>query len=958
MSTKIRNLQNIDGANVTNPDANAFTTNSIEAYANDAAFEAAFTPVAGSIYWNTTEKLLREYNGTAWQYDKTTLLAATDSTTTGADQSITPAVAQVIRFTSSTLASIINIVPTLQKYLYLFNGQTTQAITIKHDTGGTAANRILTGNGLDFVLKTGQNIGLFYDNISSRWRIMSSSLTSSLEGFANDAAYVSAHGTASLGDNYWNTTTLVARFFDGTDWINDKVLFSTENNTAATGANADLTPVKDQIIKVSNASLTSIRGIIPSIQKFLILINGTGASIVIRNDNLITSSVNRIFTGTGVDISLANNASLLLAYDGNSSLWRVVGGSGSASGSGIKNYIPTASQNSASGWGVSGAGIAVATESTATNFPDNITQTSALRITRASGSDYAYVRWTQDQADYNWLSGILFALKYAGTAGDYTLGLFTNTASNYSGSYVSVTLPTTSIPAASTGTNFGPIPGVAGGSGTQFMELRINGIAGTTPLYLNAVTFTPNPPGQGAAISDTSIFTPPGSQGLGTLGVNRLQQRRVGSFLHISGQFQIGTATAAQARLNLPTGLTVGIFSSGTIICSVGTWARDNSSASTSKNGIVLAFPGNDYITFGSNDYTAALSPDANQNGSTLFPTVGQTIYPQGEWVIPIAQWAGNGTLNLGAGAQVEYASSTTGTWDAAAAAGNTVYGPSGSPISGTLTANRQKVVQFQYPIQTDDILVLEYFTGTGWISQEMSNSPFTATAGQGFGGYISATTSTTATIQFYQYAVAGTTYNSLTGAINWSSSVPGSAWRVRKVKASSPVGFGLADATSSGLLSTTTQTIVGLKTFNDGLKLDDAASQTTLNTYQEDDTTLASVQWDPNGSGVNSSSFAVKCTRVGRLATITFPRSIDATGAGGTTTSLSLTVALPTFMRPSVSALEFPVFIFSNATVEATPGMIEVATNGTISVFRTSTAIAFGTGACGLERTSISYSV
>ena len=100
MSTKTRNLSNIDGANVTNPDANQFTTNGLEAFANDAAFAAQYTPVAGSIYWNTTEKCLREYNGTAWQYDKTIFSVQTDAASTGSDQDITPnTVDQVIRFT-------------------------------------------------------------------------------------------------------------------------------------------------------------------------------------------------------------------------------------------------------------------------------------------------------------------------------------------------------------------------------------------------------------------------------------------------------------------------------------------------------------------------------------------------------------------------------------------------------------------------------------------------------------------------------------------------------------------------------------------------------------------------------------------------------------------------------------------------------------------------------------------
>jgi len=333
MSTKTRNLKDIDGANVPAPTMDTFAATQFENFADDAAFEAVFgsPPPDGSVYWNTTTELLREYNGTTWQYDKTAFTTVTDSTTTGADQAITPTSAgQIIRFTEGSLASINNIVPTLQKVIYLINDQALNGITLKNDAGGTAANRIQTGNGQDFVLKTNQLIGLEYDNTQSRWRVLHKPVTG-IESFASDAAFVTAHGPATISDRYWNTTELVVREHNGTSWQNNKVLFSTENNSAATGANADVTPAFDQIIKVSNASLTSIRGIIPAIQKFLILVNGTGATVTIRNEEATATAANRIITGTGVDLSLANSASLLLAYDADSTRWRVVGGSGASS---------------------------------------------------------------------------------------------------------------------------------------------------------------------------------------------------------------------------------------------------------------------------------------------------------------------------------------------------------------------------------------------------------------------------------------------------------------------------------------------------------------------------------------------------------------------------------------------------------------------------------------------------
>lgn len=173
MSTKTRTLSNIDGANVGNPDMNQFAATSLESYANDAAFEADHgAGQAGDIYWNTTELCLREYNGTAWQYDKTIYGTQNDSTTTGSNQDITPGVNQIIRFTHGSLASIRSIVPTLQKQVDLINGQVSQNITIKNeDLTATAANRIVTGIDADVTLVPGQACRLVYDSVGLRWRL-------------------------------------------------------------------------------------------------------------------------------------------------------------------------------------------------------------------------------------------------------------------------------------------------------------------------------------------------------------------------------------------------------------------------------------------------------------------------------------------------------------------------------------------------------------------------------------------------------------------------------------------------------------------------------------------------------------------------------------------------------------------------------------------------------------------
>jgi hypothetical protein len=106
-------------------------------------------------------------------------------------------------------------------------------------------------------------------------------------------------------------------------------------DSSSTGANVDLSTPTTVYHKFTNASLTSLRTIVaPSTQgQILVLTNEVGGAIDVKNETG-TTAADRILTGTGADISLANNASLFIIYDFGSSRWRVIGGTGSGSGAG------------------------------------------------------------------------------------------------------------------------------------------------------------------------------------------------------------------------------------------------------------------------------------------------------------------------------------------------------------------------------------------------------------------------------------------------------------------------------------------------------------------------------------------------------------------------------------------------------------------------------------------------
>lgn len=152
---------------------------------------------------------------------------------------------------------------------------------------------------------------------------VTSGIQSQINAKANDADVVHITGTETVTGQKTFSATLIATAAIRGDYVVD---------SSTTGANQELPQPSKLIVKVTNASLTSINAIAsPGASQVLILINGVGASITIKN-NTGGTPANGIITGTGSDLTLADSASLWLAYDSNSSRWRVIGGSGSGSG--------------------------------------------------------------------------------------------------------------------------------------------------------------------------------------------------------------------------------------------------------------------------------------------------------------------------------------------------------------------------------------------------------------------------------------------------------------------------------------------------------------------------------------------------------------------------------------------------------------------------------------------------
>ena len=642
-------------------------------------------------------------------------------------------------------------------------------------------------------------------------------------GVNGDVYRASVAGTQNLGSGSqtWAVGDLV--IYNGTIWQHCPAadgVSSVNGNTGAVTVNA--------INQLTGDVTTSAASGSQSEAATVAQVGGVTAANVASGANAANAATS------------ANTASTLVARDGSGNfsagtITAALSGnatsatSASNAANGEKSYTWASASNN-SGWAVTTSGTAVVATSTDTNAADlpraNTTGSGILFTpTAGTGTAYAYLRFTLDAADYNTKLKVQFAQNVLNSYADsdFSIEVHSNTASDYSGTDTRLPLSTDS----SSVTGLPALEGTfltrfdAPGSAAKYLELRVipkNSV--TSKLVISDLIVGPGVVTQGAAVSGEIAYTPsvPTATGL-QAGYPKGKYVRVGSNMHVwigLALSQIARSSGGTLTFSIPSGLTIDaskpMFASGTG-ASVGT---------AYVYGIPTASAFADAYSVVTNDSTTlvvlkagASAVLANTDFNNITGEIG--IYAD----IPIAEWAGSGTVNV-AQNDVEYAASTTGTWDASSVAGNTVYGPAGAPITGPLTATRTKVVQFQTPIQQTDSVVLEYQSTAGgpWIKASDSGAPYfaTNTAFQ-FGATISALTGTTATVTFYQWAVAGSVYDSSTGAANWSAALPGPAWRLRKVAGGQAVGFGIVQGNSAGLMPATNTNLDDASATRLGLK-------------------------------------------------------------------------------------------------------------------------------------------
>jgi len=326
---------------------------------------------------------------------------------------------------------------------------------------------------------------------------------------------------------------------------------------------------------------------------------------------------------------------------------------------------------------------------------------------------------------------------------------------------------------------------------------------------------------QGAAVGEWQSYTPTlrGSLSDPSIGAGSAVGwwRRVGANLEFEALFKTGagaTVGSGDYYTTLPSGLTLNFAQmiDGADVGGVSNFIGQGSGmVNNSGTAAVAAVP---FV----NGTTNGVFIKDTTTGTTIgqnFPAAnwwnnsgaGDTIHIKGSF--PIAEWAGNGTVNLGAGAQVEYASNNGSGGTAAGALYTTgsVAGPSGSNIVGVNSSTgsynvTSYAVQFQNPIQSDDIIQLEILNNGAWLPVETSPyAPRINGTGLCMGIRVVGRDSTSVWVQFGNAGAYSTsaTYEAVGQA--WSSETS-QKWRVRKAKASSPVGFGKSNSTEFGLVA------------------------------------------------------------------------------------------------------------------------------------------------------------
>ena len=325
--------------------------------------------------------------------------------------------------------------------------------------------------------------------------------------------------------------------------------------SATTGANAAVSSPATPIVRLTNASLTSIDTIAsPSAGRILTIVNSTGATININNNTGATAA-NRILTGTQGTISLSDEASIIVKYDSVESRWMIIGGTGSGAGASVDTIFQLTGTDVAT-WSTGdnatflGGGTLAGTFAANTSTPLN--GTVSYSYTQAAGSLDDYGASPAQPVALRFrgnLATITFPYTYNGTSSDIepivwdaTNGARLNISTNLlpsTGTNASIYKANILIPLTCTSIRFGfQVKAVNSGRVFAFDDVQLS--ADTTRYAETNL------------ISDWTSYTPTGTWSTNTTYSARW--RRVGTDMQINARVTLSGAPTGGFTLNIPSG--------------------------------------------------------------------------------------------------------------------------------------------------------------------------------------------------------------------------------------------------------------------------------------------------------------------------------------------------------------------------------------------------------------------
>lgn len=331
-------------------------------------------------------------------------------------------------------------------------------------------------------------------------------------------------------------------------------------------------------------------------------------------------------------------------------------------------------------------------------------------------------------------------------------------------------------------------------------------------VFIDNVVVGPGILAQGAALSEwidggaTTIYGSVTNPTKGTTVYDKIHYRRVGDSLECYVEFKGNTGGSEGSGayiIGMPAGLTIDSSKFVNLVADtesqiVGSFVVQGAGGGNKYRGYLFFLDAGG----GKSGVSAIINQDtgsaAAQWTGAFVGVTGSTRFGA-HFTVPIAQWSGSGTANLGS-ADVEYAY-TTGTWDSDSNA--TGYGQGGIQLGGTLSTNRDKTVTWQYPIQSGDKIELELSEGgQQWYPAEdfyaangdgPCHTVFTSGTRSGF--LIRAVDGNRSTVRFYQKMQMNEDGSNST---NWTTAF---YWRLKKSRAGSNVGILRGTATTMGLI-------------------------------------------------------------------------------------------------------------------------------------------------------------